>query len=59
MAGKFELKFGEKLGVGLGMRLISGSLSDKGSKVTYATKNEEADSLGTRLIIEYRINKVM
>ena len=26
-----------------------GSLSDKGSKVTHATKNETADSLGTRL----------
>ena len=25
-------------------------LSDKGSKVTYATKNEAADGLGTRLV---------
>ena len=31
----------------------SASLSDKGSKVTYANKNEAADGLGTRLYNQY------
>ena len=30
-------------------KLAAYSLSDKGSKVTYANKNEAADGLGTRL----------